>query len=511
MKPIYQKKESTVSTSIVGTSFDDYTVTKLLGRGNMAEVYLARQNSLQRDVALKILRRTNNLESDDSIGRFLREARLAASIQHPNIVNIYSIGNKEAFCYIAMEYVCGHPLEDVIENGPLEEEDTWVIALQIADALKSALAKDIIHRDIKPANILMTENQAKVTDFGLSKRKSDQEITQAGLILGTPSYMSIEQATGGEVDHRSDIYSLGATLYKTITGRLLFTANSVIDVLYKHRYEKTVDPIEYVPSLSYKSSFIIAKMIQKDPRERYQNYDEILCDVHCLLDEKPLIYANEQCAQNIYLDKPVERKVFSKTSRLTQRIMGNVQNIIKRDETSESSKIQETIGIHKNPLLETRKRRREVTTEQTAIRRRTKGTTRKTSANQLLQKNIEFLEQKVKKSFSEHLVKRGILTSGQLKSALEVYLSVNSKFGELAISEGWLLPDQVQKILKVQKRIKKSFGQLAIQMGFLRKQQVLEILSRQDKHHIDFYEVLLREKIIKREVLEQELVIFSKS
>ena len=109
MEPIYQKKESTVSTSIVGTSFDDYTVTKLLGRGNMAEVYLARQNSLQRDVALKILRRTNNLESDDSIGRFLREARLAASIQHPNIVNIYSIGNREAFCYIAMEYVCGHP------------------------------------------------------------------------------------------------------------------------------------------------------------------------------------------------------------------------------------------------------------------------------------------------------------------------------------------------------------------------------------------------------------------
>ncbi|MEX2664734.1 serine/threonine-protein kinase [Candidatus Uabimicrobium amorphum] len=499
-----------MSTSIVGTTFDDYTVKKLLGKGNMAEVYLAHQNSLQRDVALKILRRTNNLESDDSIGRFLREARLAASIQHPNIVNIYSIGNKEAFCYIAMEYVCGYPLEDIIEKGPLEEEDTWLIALQVADALKCALVKDIIHRDIKPANILMTENQAKVTDFGLSKRKNDQELTQAGLILGTPSYMSIEQATGGDVDHRSDIYSLGATLYKTITGRLLFTANSVIDVLYKHRYEKTVDPIEYVPSLSYKSSFIIAKMIQKDPNERYQSYDELLCDVHCLLDEKPLIYANEKCAHNIYFDKPIERKVFSKTSRLTQRIVGNVQNIIKRDETSESSKMQATLGIHKNPLSETHKRRREVTSEQTAIRRRTK-TTRKISASNLLQKNIEFLEQKVKKSFSEHLVKRGIITSGQLKSALEIYLTVNSKFGELAVSEGWLLPDQVEKILKVQKRIKKSFGQLAIQMGFLRKEQVLEILSRQDKHHIDFYEVLLREKIIKREVLEQELIVFSKS
>ncbi|WP_372368494.1 serine/threonine protein kinase [Candidatus Uabimicrobium sp. HlEnr_7] len=498
-----------MKTSIVGSTFDDYTVTELIGRGNMAEVYLARQNSLQRDVALKILRRSNSLEADDSIGRFLREARIAASIQHPNIVNIYAIGNKEAFCYIAMEYVSGHPLEDIIEREPFAEEDTWLIALQIADALKSALVKDIIHRDIKPANILITENQAKVTDFGLSKRQDDHEITQAGLILGTPSYMSIEQASGGIVDHRSDIYSLGATLYKTITGNLLFTANTVIDVLYKHKYEKTVDPIECVPSLSYKSSFIIAKMIQKDPLNRYQSYDEILCDIHCLLDEKPLIYADEKSAERIYLDKPIEKKVFSKTSRLTQRIVGNVQNIINRDETSESSKIKETIGWRKESLQKTRRRAREITSEQTAIRRR--KTARKNSANNLLQKNIEFLEQKIKKSFSEYLVQKGVLTSGQIKSALEIYLTVNSKFGELAISEGWLLPDQVAKILKVQRRIKKSFGQLAVQMGFLRKEQVLEILSKQDRHHIDFYEVLLREKMIKRDLLEQELILFSKN
>lgn len=488
--------------ALIGKVFGDFSIKKLIGKGNTSNVYLAEQISLRRNVALKILNLQVNDEDNRTVERFMREGRLAASIQHTNIIAVYSLGNHDAHHYIAMEYVPAPSLETLITNAPLSERATWLIGKQIVEALLAASEKNIIHRDIKPANILIYDGKVKVADFGLCKNPSvNCNITQNDVILGTPNYMSVEQAEGKKLDSRSDIYSLGGTIYRTLTGKLLFSANTVIDVLYKHKYENAIDPVELIPTISHNSSIIIGKMIRKHPEDRYQSYDDLLCDIKCFLQNQDLIYGTEKDSEKAYLEKLVHKNIFRKTSSFTKKMVANVENIVER-QSQETKSIERT---SRNSLNKDNK-----PLEATIYSPVTEKFKKFKNINKHLQTNIEYIEKKVGKLFSQYLLDHCVITIEELHKASNVFFHVNSTFGELAVSEGFLLPEQVKNVLKVQKRIKKTFGQLTMQMGLLNENQVQDILDKQHRHHIGFYEVLLRENFVDKTTLNKHLLDFTK-
>ncbi|BBM82909.1 serine/threonine-protein kinase [Candidatus Uabimicrobium amorphum] len=297
---------------------NNFKIIRLLGYGGMGEVYLAEQQDLERLVAIKIVDKATQL---DFIERFKREAKIAAALQHPNIVNIYSIGEEKDFFYITMEYVEGQDIEHILEEGPLPELEVWhQIVIPICSALQKAATKNIIHRDIKPSNLMFDVNGCvKLTDFGLSKTIVESNgLTTEGVILGTPEYMSPEQATHNNLDFRSDIYSLGATIYHLLTCHKVFSGQHFVDILLKHKIEKIIPPQEYIPELRIATSRILAKMLAKDPDDRYQTYEQLICDVEALIDNKPLQYADAK-ALSVYTINPEKKK--STTQRLKKWLM----------------------------------------------------------------------------------------------------------------------------------------------------------------------------------------------
>ena len=203
-----------------------YSLERKLGQGGMGEVYLARDPTLGRQVALKIL--PSAFASDpERLGRFTQEAMLASALSHPNVAHIYEMGESGGIWFITMEYVEGQPLSVVLQSGPLPAREVTRIGLQVADVLDAAHSKGIIHRDIKPANLMLdSRGHIKVLDFGLAKRdahsdppEETQLVTSTGVVLGTVRYMSPEQALGKPVDHRTDLFSLGLVLYEAATGK----------------------------------------------------------------------------------------------------------------------------------------------------------------------------------------------------------------------------------------------------------------------------------------------------
>ena len=208
--------EQWVSGLIAGDNLDSFTIERIVGKGGMGEVFLARDNSLNRNVAIKVLPKNNTSVSGN---RFLREARAAAALDHPNICTIHEIGETDSLRYIVMQFASGETLAEVLKRRVLEPQEALDYARQIADALAVAHEKGIVHRDIKPANLIVSkEKQVSILDFGLAKRffpetKDDPGnpslLSHPGMIMGTASYMSPEQANGQELDHRTDIWSLG--------------------------------------------------------------------------------------------------------------------------------------------------------------------------------------------------------------------------------------------------------------------------------------------------------------
>src|ERR1051325_909504 len=259
-----------------------YQLLEEIGRGGMGSVCKAYDTMLDRTVVLKLLA-PDFMAEVESRQRFLREARLASALDHPNICTIYEIAEVDHQYFIAMQYIPGKTLKKLVGSKPFNFDSVLSIALQIADALAVAHAKGIVHRDIKSSNILITpRGQAKVLDFGLAKllnekgRPSDsgslnEELTKVGSPLGTPTYMSPEQARGERVDHRSDIYSFGVVLYETATGRLPIKGNTTVDTMHAVLHQPHKPAIEVNPNLPQEFSDLLDTALAKNSGDRYQS------------------------------------------------------------------------------------------------------------------------------------------------------------------------------------------------------------------------------------------------
>lgn len=258
-----------------------YEIIKKIGEGGMARVYKAKDNLLNRFVAIKVLK--SELNDDlDFVNKFDKEAKAAASLSHPNIVNVYDVGEDDEIKYIVMELLEGTTLKDIILSDPeyLDNNEIIDIAYQIASALEHAHENNIIHRDIKPENIIIDNNNSvKVADFGIARAVTTSTIVNTKRVLGSVHYSSPEQARGGVVDKRTDIYSLGILIYELATKRLPFDGDSEISIALQHIKGQVLNPSEINENLSTGIEKIILKAIKKNPEERYSSAFELLNDL----------------------------------------------------------------------------------------------------------------------------------------------------------------------------------------------------------------------------------------
>ncbi|MCF0147986.1 MAG: Stk1 family PASTA domain-containing Ser/Thr kinase [Clostridium sp.] len=271
-----------------------YELLEKIGEGGMAEVYKAKDNKLNRFVAVKILKK-QFADNEDIALKFKREATAIANLSDANIVNVLDVGTQEDIDYIVMEYVSGKTLKELIKySGKLNYNTAIKIALQIAKALDCAHRNNIIHRDIKSQNIMVTElGEVKVTDFGIAKSTDSQTITNTTSIIGSAHYLSPEQAKGTYIDFRSDIYSFGIVLYEMVTGRLPFEGDSPVTVALKHLQEDPVPPKNMNSAVPDSLNKLILKSIQKEPIKRYQNAKEIIQDLQKIQDNPDVVIGGD--------------------------------------------------------------------------------------------------------------------------------------------------------------------------------------------------------------------------
>ena len=263
-----------------------YQVLSKIGAGGMADVYKAKDCMLNRYVAVKVLKKEYR-EDENFVKKFRSEAQAAAGLLNPNIVNVYDVGEDRGLNYMVMELVEGITLKEYIERkGRLSHKETISIAIQMCSGIGAAHASGIIHRDIKPQNIIISKDgKVKVTDFGIAKAITSNTVSTNA--MGSVHYTSPEQARGGIVDEKSDLYSAGITMYEMITGHVPFDGDSTVTVALKHLQEEIKSPAEEVPDIPYSLECIIMKCTQKNPAMRYQSCDELLQDLKhslvCLL------------------------------------------------------------------------------------------------------------------------------------------------------------------------------------------------------------------------------------
>jgi len=291
---------------MIGKTVDGYRIDSLLGEGGMGEVYLAEELQLSRRVALKFLS-TRYIKETDARTRFLREARSAAALNHPNIVTIFGFGEFEDSYYIAMEYVRGQTLDRVIRSGEQSLQKVIDISLQIADGLREAHLAGIIHRDIKSKNLILdTKGRIKILDFGTAKFIQAPEITMAGTTFGTLHYLSPEQVADLPVDHRSDIFSFGILMYELLTGNRPFQGEGQAAVLYAIMNSQPRPILQFRQKVPIGIKKVLSKLLEKDANNRYQSMDEVLLD---LRREKTLLPIAEPASLHHDADytKPIQR------------------------------------------------------------------------------------------------------------------------------------------------------------------------------------------------------------
>lgn len=257
----------------------------MIGGGGMANVYLAHDMILDRDVAVKVLR-LDFSNDEEFIRRFHREAQSATSLAHPNIVNIYDVGEEDSIYYIVMEFVDGQTLKQYIQqNSPVKVEKALDILQQLTSAISHAHQNNIVHRDVKPHNILMdSHGTVKITDFGIAMAISATSITQTNSVLGSVHYLSPEQARGGMANKKSDIYSLGIVMFELLTGRLPFSGESAVSIALKHLQSETPSIRRWNPEIPQSVENIVLKATAKDPFHRYNSADEMEHDLRTALD-----------------------------------------------------------------------------------------------------------------------------------------------------------------------------------------------------------------------------------
>jgi non-specific serine/threonine protein kinase len=263
-----------------GAVISHYRIIENIGAGGMAVVYKAEDTRLMRPVALKLLAPAL-IRDEEAKERFVREARAASALDHPNICTVHEIDETEGGqMFISMSYYEGGTLKDTIREKPLASSKAIEIAVQVARGLAEAHEKGVIHRDIKPANIMMTaKGQVKIMDFGLAKLSGGEGITEIGIPMGTVAYMSPEQARGRDIDHRTDIWSLGVVLYEMISGQLPFKGENAHAIIYSILNEEPVPVTSIRPGIGSPLERTINKALTKDPDSRYQAAGDLLADL----------------------------------------------------------------------------------------------------------------------------------------------------------------------------------------------------------------------------------------
>jgi len=262
-----------------GSAVGHYRIVRKIGAGGMGEVYLAQDSRLNRRVALKFL--PPHLDQDAEIrARFAREARAAAGLDHPNIVTVHEVGEFQGRPYFAMQYVQGNTFRHYCREEPLDLAQIPDLVAQIADGLAQAHAAGLIHRDIKSANIILDKDRRpRILDFGLAAVQGGEMLTQVGTTLGTAAYMSPEQARGRQVDHRSDLFSLGVVLYELVTGRLPFEDENVAAILHKIATTEPEPLARYKTGVPQELQRVVSRCLAKDPAERYQTAADLAADL----------------------------------------------------------------------------------------------------------------------------------------------------------------------------------------------------------------------------------------
>jgi len=289
-----------VSDTLLNTLFDGrYRIVRKLGTGGMANVYLAEDEVLGRRVAIKILN-DRHAGDDQFVERFRREAKNAASLSHPNIVSIYDRGEAEGTYYIAMEYLDGRSLKElIVARGPAPVNVAIDYARQILAALRFAHRHGIVHRDIKPHNVLVdAEGRLKVTDFGIARAGASQ-MTEAGSIIGTAQYLSPEQAKGAPVDQTSDLYSVGVVLYELLTGAVPFTGDTPVEIAMKHLSSTPEPPSIRRAEVPRDLDKVVLRALAKDPADRYQSAEEMDADLARVASGAAVSPATEEAATAI--------------------------------------------------------------------------------------------------------------------------------------------------------------------------------------------------------------------
>jgi len=289
-----------------------YKLEAKLGSGGMSTVYLARDTTLDRQVAVKVLHREMS-EQEDQLQRFRQEARAVAKLSHPNVVAVIDAGEDGGHPYIVFEYVEGETLKQRINRiGALDPQEALAYAIEVARGLTVAHNRRMVHRDIKPQNVLIdAEGRAKLTDFGISRQLEQDGMTATGRVLGTTDYVAPEQAMGHPVDQRSDIYSLGVVLYEMLIGQVPFQADSQVGVAMKHVNEELPDVQQRRPELSAAAAMVVERATAKDPEQRYQQVGELIDDLSTALEVEAARAGGTTGEATSVLDAvaPAERKL----------------------------------------------------------------------------------------------------------------------------------------------------------------------------------------------------------
>lgn len=302
--------------SLVGSELMHFRIEEFVGGGGMGAVFRGQDLSLGRTVAIKVLSRESL--DDEMVRRFKQEARSAAKLDHPSIPKVYFVGEQDGWNFIVFEFIEGNNIRDLVFNqGPLEIRDAVVYLADIAEAIQHANSRDVVHRDVKPSNVLVThDGRAKLVDMGLARsdrlQSTAEDLTATGVTLGTFDYISPEQARDPRsADIRSDIYSLGCTLYFMLTGRPPFPEGTMLQKLLSHTSEAPADPGEFRDDVPARLTELLARMLAKKPEHRHQDASELLGDVLFLAEEENIPINHDRHSSIV-----IERKIVQDTGLL---------------------------------------------------------------------------------------------------------------------------------------------------------------------------------------------------